>query len=164
MKKFILAGLFTIGCFVGSNTHAASFIDNEYGVPERTTQENDYEVITSKLFDGFNCTSTSGYVYEGGGTSSTAGKVNIAGYDDIVIHYNMGNYTASGTYTIKLYTQSGVEDFWADLDADIDITGTATGAFPIMEVAAKAFRAGLITTEIGTTSCTVTLDRRRKKR
>ena len=164
MKKFILAGLFVVGCFMGGNAHAASFVDNAYGVPELTTQEIEYEVVTSKLFEGFNCTTTSGYVYEGGGTSSTAGKVIIAGSDDLLISYSMGSYTATGTYTIKLETQSGVEDFWADLGADIIITGTETGSFPIMEVVAKAFRAGINASEIGTTSCTVTLGRRWKKR
>src|SRR3990167_2546452 len=117
MKKFILAGLFMVGLFVG-NIHAASFVDNEYGVPERSVQENDYEMITCKLFDAFSLSTswgtitghgTDSFSFEGGGTSSTSGKVNIAGYDDIMFYYKMGTYTSTGTYTIRLYVQSGYE-------------------------------------------------------
>lgn len=162
MKRFILAGLFVVGMFAGS-AQAASFVDNAYGVPERSAQEINYEVVTSKLFDAFNCTSTTEYVFEGGTNTSTAGKVLIAGYDDVLLHYNMGTYTSTGTYTVRLYTQSGAEDFWANVNADIVITGTTTGVLNISETTAKAFRAGVTTTATGTTALTVTLDRRRKK-
>lgn len=163
MKKWFWVFIFVGYCMCG-NVYAASFEDNTYGVPERSAQEIDYEVITSKLFDAYNCTDTSQYVFEGGGTSSTAGKVVIAGYDEVLLHYNMGTYTSTGTYTVRLYTQSGVEDFWANVNADIVITGTTTGNLNISETAAKAFRAGVTTTATGTTALTVTLDRRRKKR
>lgn len=164
MKKFVLASLLIMGCFVGGRAYATSFVDNEYGVPERSTQEIDYEVVTSKLFDAYNCTDTSQYVFEGGGTSSTAGKVFLSGYEEVLLHYNMGTYTSTGTYTVRLYTQSGVEDFWANVNADIVITGTTTGNLNISETAAKAFRAGVTTTATGTTALSVTLDRRRKKK
>lgn len=162
MKKWILYFIFVVG-FVGGNVHAA-YVDNDFGVSEQSAQEIDYEVVTSKLFDVYNCTTTSGYVFEGGGTSSTAGKVYLAGYDEVLLHYNMGTYTSMGTYTVRLYTQSGVEDFWANVNADIVITGTTTGNLNISETAAKAFRAGVTTTATGTTALTVTLDKRRKKR
>ncbi len=53
--------------------------------------------------------------YEINGTSSTSGKVNIAGYDDVLIHLkrkpnNMGTYTSAGTYTIRLYTQGVLDE------------------------------------------------------
>ena len=172
MQKFILAGLFVVGCFIGGNAQAA-YTDNEFGVPEQSAQENDYEQVTCKLFENFSISTswgtitghgTDSFSFEGGGTSSTSGKVNIAGYDDVLLHYNMGTYTSTGTYTIRLYTQSGVQDFWANVNADIVITGTTTGSLNISEVGAKAFRAGLNTTAIGTESVTVTLDKRRKKR
>ena len=173
MKKFILAGLFVVGCFIGGNAQAA-YTDNEFGVPEQSAQENDYEQVTCKLFENFSISTswgtitghgTDSFSFEGGGTSSTSGKVNIAGYDDIVLHYNMGTFTEgnAGTYTLRFYTQSGVQDFWANLQADIVIIGTTTGVIPISEIGAKSFRVGLNTTAIGTETITVTLDKRRKK-
>jgi hypothetical protein len=174
MKKFVLAGLFVVGLFVGNvNISNAAFVDNAYGVPEQSAQENDYEMITCKLFEAFSISSswgtitghgTDSFIFEGGGTSNTAGKVNVAGYDDLLLYYNMGTYTSTGTYTIRLYIQSGVENTWFDLGADIVMTGTTTGAINISETGAKSFRAGLNTTAIGTESVTVTLDKRRKKR
>lgn len=171
MKKFIFAGLFAVGCFVGGNTHAATFVDNTDGVPERTSQEAGYELVTSKLFDNFSISTSWGtitghgsdsFVYEGGGDSSTSGKINIAGYEDVLLYYNMSNYN-SGTYTMRLFVQSGAEDFWADLKADTVITGTATGTINISETGAKSFRAGLNVNAIGTETFTLTVDKRRKK-
>ena len=174
MKRFVLYGLFIFGCLVGGNVHAA-YVDNEFGVPEQSTQENDYEMVTSKLFDAFSISSswgtitghgTDSFSFEAGGTSSTSGKVNIAGYEDVLLYYNMGSFTAgnTGTYTLRLYIQSGVQDTWYDLHADTAITGTATGTINISETGAKSFRAGMNTTAIGTETIAVTLDKRRKKR
>lgn len=169
----MLAGLLIMGCFVGGSAYAAPFVDNEFGVPERSTQENDYEMVSCKLFDVFSISTswgtitghgTDSFSFEGGGTSSTSGKVNIAGYNDVLLYYNMGTYTSTGTYTLRLYVQSGAEDFWFDLYADTVITGTKTGTINISETGAKSFRAGLNTTAIGTETVTVTLDKRRKKR
>ena len=167
MKRFILAGLFVVGCFAG-NVQAA-FTDNEFGVSERPAQENDYEYTTSKLFDAFslgNSYGTGVFAYEGGGTSSTAGKVNIAGYDDVLLYYNMGTWSASntGTYTLRLYVQSDNDNFWANLNADTLIGGTNTGTINISETGAKFFRAGLSCTVVGTQTFWLTMDKRRKKR
>lgn len=165
MKKILFIGilLFCTNLF-------AAYSDNENGVPEEMRTHGNYEVVSAKLFDGFSISTNLGtitghgagdFVYTAGGTSTTAGTINIAASDEVVLTYNMSAFEG-GTRTVRFFGKGSAGD-WVDMEFDLIFTGTGTGVIKLMETGLHNIRAGMNTTEIGTDTFTLTADRRRKK-